>query len=67
MSRIVTQYSWVLGFFGCLGFSGITGDPANLLFFAMFGSFSNLWWAKMSGIDERLIVNRALAGSSVFM
>lgn len=57
----------LFGFFGFRGFAGIDGDPYDLLWFASWGSFSYIWWAKLDQFeDERLIFNKYRAGSIAF-
>ncbi|MBO3444901.1 DUF3796 domain-containing protein [Clostridium sp. CCUG 7971] len=58
---------WFIRFFGFRGFSGINGDPADLLWFASWGYFSDFWWAKLGQFeDERLKYNKYKAGTISF-
>ena len=41
-----------LGFLSFFGFSGLNGNPYNLLWFSFAGYFSYFWWAKLGQIDN---------------
>lgn len=62
----LSNRTWITGFLGFLGFLGFQ-NSAMFLFFAFWGGFQYYWWYKI-GLkeDERLISNRAEAGSKAF-